>query len=80
MCHYNLVFLRREKLINQGFKMNNFEKVETNVKTDAQDLYEKAQDKASSIYSDIKNKTESASQQVKETVSDIYEEGKKNRD
>ena len=57
--------------------MNNFEKVKNNVKNEANDLYNETQDKASSIYSDLKDKTECVSQQVKETVSDLYGEGKK---
>jgi ElaB/YqjD/DUF883 family membrane-anchored ribosome-binding protein len=57
--------------------MNNFEKVKNNLKSDAKELYEETQEQTSSIYSDLKNKTEAASKQVKETVADMYEEGKK---
>lgn len=57
--------------------MNNYEKTKNNLKNDAKELYEEAQDKTSSIYDDLKHKTEAVSQQVKDSVSDFYKEGKK---
>lgn len=56
--------------------MSNFDKLKGNVKNDAKNLYEETQDNASKVYSDIQSKTESVAQQVKDTVSDMYEGGK----
>lgn len=57
--------------------MDNVDKGTNNVTNDVKELYENAQDKASKLKVDIKNKSESVSRQVKETAADMYDEGKR---
>ncbi|MBA2710354.1 MAG: hypothetical protein H0U57_07175 [Tatlockia sp.] len=57
--------------------MSVFDRNKKHIKEDAKELFDKAHDKVSSGYEDIKKAAESVTEQVKDSAADIYKEGKK---